>query len=338
MLVSVLLPVRDAAAHLPACLDSLLAQTLPDFEIIAVDDGSQDQGRTLAMLRGYAARDARLSVLASEHLGIAGALNLAACHARGTYLARMDGDDLCHPDRFARQVAALDDRPELDAVGCLVRFGGDAERCGGYARHVEWLNTLLDHEAMRLGVFRDAPLAHPSAMFRAASFRRFGGYRQGPFPEDYELWLRWLEAGARLGKVPQTLLTWNDPPQRLSRTDPRYGQDSFHRLKAGYLARWLARNNPYHPTVWVVGAGRVTRRRVDHLLAQGVRVEAYLDIDPRKIGNTVSGRPVLHHEAVPRAGEAFVLSYVGNPGAPELIGNFLRGRGYKPGRDYLQAG
>ncbi|WP_243367474.1 glycosyltransferase family 2 protein [Fundidesulfovibrio soli] len=337
-MISVLLPVRDAAAHLPACLDSLLAQTLADFEIVAVDDGSTDQGRTLALLQAYAARDARVRVQAAEHQGIASALNLAASQARGRYLARMDGDDVCHPERFALQAAALDASPELDAVGCLVRYGGDPQACGGYARHVDWLNTLRNHGQMRLGVFRDAPLAHPSAMFRTSSFHRLGGYRQGPFPEDYELWLRWLEAGARLGKVAETLLTWNDPPLRLSRTDPRYGQDSFHRLKAEYLARWLARHNQHHPVVWVVGAGRVTRRRVEHLQAHGIRVQAYLDIDPRKIGNHVGGIPVMHHRDLPPAGEAFVLSYVSNPGAPELIADFLNSRGYRQGLDYLQAG
>jgi glycosyltransferase involved in cell wall biosynthesis len=341
-LVSVLLPVRNSADCLPQALESLLSQTLADFEVLAVDDASDDATDdgcgTLAVLEAFARRDPRIIVVAAGRLGIAEALNHAAGRARGRFLARMDADDVCDPERFALQAGHLEADPLADVIGCRVRFGGDAATSAGYARHVEWINSLLTHEEMALGAFRDAPLAHPSAMFRASALKRLGGYRHGPFPEDYELWLRWLEGGARFAKLPQTLLTWNDPPGRLSRTDPRYGLEAFHALKAGYLARWLAANNPHHPEVWVVGAGRVTRRRAEHLCGHGVRIRAYLDIDPRKIGNSHQGRRVLHHEDVAPPGEAFVVSYVSTPGAAEHVGAFLGSRGYLAGRDYIQAG
>jgi len=336
--VSVLLPVRNAAKHLPEALDSLRAQTLAEHEVVAVDDGSDDEGRTSGILARYAAGDGRVRHVSTGSEGIASALNLAASLARGRYLARMDADDICHPDRLLRQARWLDCHPDTDVAGCLVSFGGDVRGAAGYARHVEWVNGLLDHDEMALGAFRDAPLAHPSVMFRASSFARFGGYRHGPFPEDYELWLRWLEAGARLGKVPEELLVWNDPPGRLSRTDPRYSQDAFHRLKARHLARWLAARNAHHPDVMVVGAGRITRRRAEHLCAHGVRILAYLDIDPRKIGRSHQGRPVLHHEDVPPPGEAFVVSYVSTPGASAHVADFLESREFARGVDYVQAG
>ena len=336
--VSVLLPVRNAADHLREALECLQVQTLENHEILAVDDGSDDHGRTLALLRGHAARDRRILVLEPGRQGIAHALNLAASRARGRYLARMDADDLCHPDRLRLQARHLDSHPETDVVGCGVRYGGDREACAGYARHVDWLNSLHTHEDLALGAFRDAPLAHPSVMFRARSFAHFGGYRHGQFPEDYELWLRWILAGARLGRVPDELLTWNDPPGRLSRSDPRYALDAFHTVKAEYLARWLSANNPHHPDVTIVGAGRITRRRAEHLCRHGVRITAYLDIDPRKIGNVLHGRPVLHHHDVPSSGTAFVVSYVSTPGAAEHVAEFLESRGFGAGRDYVQAG
>lgn len=336
--ISVLLPVRNGALFLARALESLRAQSLEDFEIIAVDDGSNDQGRTVEILEQYASSDPRMRVLRRGHEGIASALNTAAAHASGRFWARMDADDECFPDRFALQASYLDRHPHADAVGCRVVFGGDPELAAGYARHVGWLNSLVSHEEMALGVFRDAPLAHPSVMFRGASLRRFGGYRQGDFPEDYELWLRWLFQGARLAKLEQTLLVWNDPPGRLSRSDPRYGPQAFHSLKAGFLARWLARHNPHHPDIWVVGAGRPTRRRAEYLCGHGVRIAAYLDIDPRKIGRAISGRPVLHHEELPDRGRIFVVSYVSTPGAPEQVAAFLQERGYALGKDYIQAG
>ncbi|GAB6038865.1 glycosyltransferase family A protein [Fundidesulfovibrio butyratiphilus] len=334
--ISVLLPVRNAADTIGPALESLFAQTFEDFEVVAVDDGSDD-GRTLHTLEAFAGRDSRLRLVRLEHAGIVQALNRGLDLSRARFVARMDADDMCHPDRLRLQAGFLERNPDVDVVGCLVRFGGDRARCPGYAGHVDWLNGLRTHEEMALGVFRDAPLAHPSVMVRRQAFERFGAYRQGPFPEDYDLWLRWLEGGARLAKLPLELLTWNDPPGRLSRSDSRYDAEAFHRLKAGSLARWLAANNPFHPDVYVVGAGRVSRRRAEYLCAHGVRVKAYLDVDPRKVGTLRGGRPVLRHDQCPGPEACFVVSYVSNPDAWRRIDALLRGQGFLPGRGFVLA-
>jgi len=332
-LVSVLLPACNAASTLPAALDSLLAQTLADFEVVAVDDGSTDG--TAAVLAEYARRDPRVRVLAAPHAGIAPALNTALAAARGRFLARMDADDLARPERLARQAAALEAEPGLGLVACRVEYGGCRRSCAGYARYVDWTNTLLTPEAISLHRFVESPLAHPSVMFRPEVAQEHGGYRSGPFPEDYELWLRWLEAGVRMRKLPETLLVWADPPGRLSRVDGRYSPAAFYATKAGYLARWLARHNPRHPEVVVAGAGRTTRRRMELLTAHGVRIAAYLDVDPRKVGRLVHGRPVLHRGEVPGPRECFVLSAVGSHGAREDIAAFLEARGFVLGESWL---
>lgn len=334
-LVSVLLPAYNAAATLPAALDSLLAQSLADFEVVAVDDGSADA--TARVLAEYARRDRRVRPLSIPHGGIVAALGAALNAARGEFLARMDADDLALPERLARQAAALEEDPELGLAACRVAFGGCRRSCAGYARYVDWTNSLLSPEDISLNRFVESPLAHPSVMFRAAVVREHGGYRDGPFPEDYELWLRWLDAGVRMRKLPEILLAWSDPPGRLSRVDGRYSSGAFYEVKAGYLARWLARRNPHHPEVVLAGAGRTTRKRMELLTGHGVRIAAYLDVDPRKIGHTVQGRPVLHRDQVPGPGECFVLSCVASHGAREDIAAFLEGRGFVLGRSWLPA-
>jgi glycosyltransferase involved in cell wall biosynthesis len=333
--VSLTLPCFDCAATLPACLDSLLAQTLGDFEIVAVDDGSTDA--TAGVLAEYARRDSRLRPILAPHRGLVAALNAALAACRSGLVARMDADDVAAPERLAVQVRHLDEHPGVGLVGCRVAFGGDREKSGGYARYVDWQNRLLSFEQVSVNRFVESPFAHPSILFRRELVERFGGYRQGPFPEDYELILRWLEAGVRMEKVPQTLLVWNDPATRLSRSDPRYATRAFYEVKTGYLARFLARHNPHHPRVVVLGAGRETRRRADLLLGHGVTIEAYLDIDPRKVGRVVRGRPVRHREQLPGPGAVFCLSYVASRGAREDIEAFLTGRGYRAGRDFLLA-
>ena len=336
-MISVVMPARNASATLPAALESLLAQTGADFEIVAVDDGSDDDGATWGVLASFAARDARLRPLRLPHAGIAAALCAGLTAARGRYIARMDADDLCRPGRLARQAAYLDAHPEIGLVSCLAAFGGDPARARGYLAHIEWANGLRDPESIRLGAFRESPLPHPTVMFRAELVSRHGGYRQGAFPEDYELWLRWLDAGVAMAKLPEELVVWNDPPERLSRTDPRYAPEAFFRVKAGYLARALARLNPHHPRVLVAGAGRITRRRAEHLLAHGIAIAAWLDIDPRKVGTVLDGRPVLAPEALPDPEDCFVLPYVASRGAVDSWSAFLENRGFLLGRSYLPA-
>ncbi len=333
--VTVLLPVRDGEAVLETALDSLLSQTLSDFEILAVDDGSVDA--TPDILESYAARDSRVRPIRLSRQGLVPALNAGLGGAKGAFIARMDADDACLPQRLELQAAMLLSNPELGLVSCRVRYGGDATACAGYARHVEWINTLTTPQDIALARFQESPLAHPSVMFRAKLPPQHGGYREGVFPEDYELWLRWLEAGVQMAKCEETLLIWNDPPERLSRTDPRYSFDSFYRTKSAYLARWLAKHNPFHPHVWVMGSGRVSRKRADMLLEHGVEIAGYADIDPRKVNKTVHGRPVVLREDMPGPEACFAVSYVASHGAAEDIALFLESNGFMLGKNYILA-
>jgi hypothetical protein len=245
---------------------------------------------------------------------------------------------VCLPERLARQRQHLEARPDLGLVACRVQFGGDRAAAAGYARHVDWTNGLLSHEAIALARFVESPLAHPSVMFRRELPERLGGYREGDFPEDYELWLRWLEGGVRMEKLAEPLLIWRDRPTRLSRRDPRYAPEAFHRVKARYLARWLARHNAHHPRVVVWGAGRVTRRRARLLLDEGVEIAAYVDIDPRKIGRAIESRPVMAPAALPAPGACFVVAGVATVRAREQIERALIAAGHRAGRDYVLAG
>lgn len=348
--VSVALPCFNAASTLPAALDSLLAQTLQNFEVIAADDGSTDD--TWDVLCASARRDSRIRPLRLPHQGVALAWNAAVDACRAPLIARMDADDLCLPERLALQAERLNAEPGLDLVSGLVRFGGEREKRLGYALHVDWLNTLRDHEAISRNRFVESPLANPSVMFRRAAWERFGPARANtgpqPFPEDYEQWLRWLSLGARMAKVAAPVLVWNDPPTRLSRTKAEYSLEAFARIKAGYLWDWLRQHNPRHPRVWAWGAGRVSRKRLDALTALGLEIEQYVDIDPRKVGQRVHGVSVLGRDAVPqrsafpaddtRNSAPFILVNVASRGAREEILEWLAGRGYQPGAGCVAVG
>jgi len=213
-----------------------------------------------------------------------------------------------------------------------VAFGGHPVLQAGYAKYVEWMNALITPKEIALNRFVESPFAHPSVMFRRGLFEEYGAYREGPFPEDYELWMRWMANGVKMGKVDEELLIWNDPPQRLSRSDPRYSMEAFYRIKSEYLSMWLAKNNPHHPDVIVWGAGRVTRKRADILKEFGIRVTHCIDLKARALN---CGTPVLHHNDIPAPDSCFILPMLGNRGARDKVRAFLNRMNYREGIHYL---
>lgn len=323
--ISILMPVRDAEGTLAAAVESVRAQTFVDWELVIVDDGSTDG--TAALLDDMAGQDARIVKLRQPAAGIAEALNRGLSACRSDFIARMDADDVMDARRLELQRLHLLEHAGCGLVSSRVKFGGTEP---GYAAHVDWVNSLQSHEMISRRRFVEAPVAHPSVMFRRELVEKHGGYRGGDFPEDYELWLRWLEAGVRFGKVEETLLTWNDPPTRLSRTDPRYSVEAFYAMKCGYLRRWLEAHAAGRE-VWLWGAGRITRRRFDPLTG----VTGFIDVDASKRGRHRDGREVRLADDLPERSGSFILAGVGSRGAREKIHAHLIQRGWEEGRDFL---
>ena len=338
--VSILLPLFNAEATLSECLDSIAAQTLSDYEVVAVDDGSDDD--TAALLAARAERDRRIRRIQPGRVGLVAALNHGLREARAPLVARMDGDDRMRPERLAAQCDYLDTHPETDLVGCRVSLFSSGEIGLGYREYIRWSNDCLTPEQFTRELYVESPLIHPSVTYRRHVVSGLGGYRHGDFPEDYELWLRMLHAGRTLAKLPRVLLEWREEPDRLSRTDPRCSRDAFDRLRARYLAEEprlraaIAAGRPL--AYW--GAGRKTRQRSERLIRQGFPAAAWIDIDPRKVGNRLQGIPVVDPDwlAGDHPARPFVLSYVANHGAREEIGERLAAMGYRAGADFLFVG
>ena len=210
--VSVVMSVYNAAEHLAATLDSILAQTLTDFELIAIDDGSTDGSG--AMLDAYAQRDARIRVVHQENRGLTRALIAGCAIARGTYIARHDAGDLSDPERLATQTRILDEAPDAVLVACATQYVGPELEPLWVARPREAPNAPM--HVLRGTELLDGPTHHGSVMFRRDAYERAGGYR-APFAygQDFDLWYRLAQLG-KFAAAPEVLYTARITPDSIS--------------------------------------------------------------------------------------------------------------------------
>ncbi|RQD59376.1 MAG: glycosyltransferase [Desulfonatronovibrio sp. MSAO_Bac4] len=333
--VSVLLPVYNAGQTVSAAVRSILQQSYSDFELIAVDDGSNDE--TFSVLTRLARSDSRIKLFGRPHEGLVSALNFGLRQCRGQFVARMDGDDVSRYNRLEKQVCFLRDHADTGLVSGQVSYQGDKQKNFGYCLYVEWINSLTSHHEISLNRFIESPLAHPSVMFRKSLISMFGPYASGPFPEDYELWLRWLEQGIKMAKIPETVLDWHDNENRLSRNHPDYSLDAFFKIKANYLALWLKKNNPHYPEVWIWGAGRKARHRAEYLEMHQCLIKGYIDVRSNLAGNIIQGRKVRLYHDLPDKDDSFIVVYVGKRNVREEIRLYLNENGFVEGVNYIVA-
>ncbi|HEX8704158.1 MAG TPA: glycosyltransferase family 2 protein, partial [Myxococcaceae bacterium] len=161
-----------------------------------------------------------------------------------------------------------------------------------------------------------------------------GGWEHGPFPEDYALWMKLLHAGYGLRNVAEVLLRWRDSAGRLTRTDPRYDVKRFTWVKARYLALGpLAGGRPC--TVWGAGPSGLVLTRF--LREEGVAVQRFVDVHPRKVGTRVQGIPVVAPEQLGPPGPELLVVCVGVPWARQEIRADLTSRGWVEGVNFLCA-
>jgi glycosyltransferase involved in cell wall biosynthesis len=333
MRVSILMPVRDAAATLARALISVACQSEPEFECVLVDDGSRDASREIA--QRFCERDPRFRLIGAPRAGLVAALNLGIAECHAPLVARHDADDVMHRERLARQCAALDANPALAGVGCHVRLFSGSERNRGMRAYADWLNSLSTPAEVLRDAFVECPLAHPTLVLRREILGALG-YRERGWPEDYDLLLRILAGGRALGVVPEPLLAWRDGPTRLSRSHPAYARVAFTACKAEFLAQgFLAGHARY--ALW--GYGRTGRTLARALAAHGKRPARVIELHPGRIGQRIAGAEVVHPAALrgPYLRELPLVVSVARAGPRAEIRAALCELGFAETRDFVCA-
>lgn len=327
--VSVILPFYNAEGTLHYAIDSIANQTMQNFECVLIDNNSTDSSKEMA--ETWVKNDSRFLLVSENEQGVVFASNKGASIAKGRYIARMDADDWAFPKRLELQAKFLDDNPDFGVVAGLVEYIGHNENTEGFQRYVDWSNSLKEWDDISRRRFMEMPFANPTVMWRRELGEKLGLYRSGSFPEDYEMWLRWMSKGVRIHKLNQPVIKWFDSDTRLTRTKSIYSVKSFYTIKSKYLAEWLAENNPMHPRVAVWGASKISRRRVKLLENCGIEVSCYIDT---KHGRQLH-KPVMYYTDIPSPGEMFILTYIQQANARDEIQDFLESKGYVEGTHYL---
>jgi glycosyltransferase involved in cell wall biosynthesis len=206
--VSVVMPVWNAQSFLCEAIESILDQRFRDFELIVIDDGSAD--RSLDIMYRYACSDRRLRIHSEHHRGVPATLNFGCALAQGSFIARMDADDIALPDRFALQVAFLQDHASVAVLGTQL------ERIREDGSYIDTTYVPLDHVEIAAHMQEYCCLHHPTVMLRAEALRSLGGYRVAFLAaEDHDLWLRAAER-FELANLADILLRYRIHTQAIS--------------------------------------------------------------------------------------------------------------------------
>lgn len=330
LMVSILLPFYQISDNaFEEAIRSMAEQSLRDWELILVDNNAD--AASLQIAEAWAKQDARIRIVSEPVQGIAFALNRGLQEARFNLIARMDADDFSQPTRLEKQAAYLMRHPEIDVVSAQTTFISELDQSEGYDWFVQWQNSIVTPEAHARARFIESPIAHPTVLFRKSLIEHYGPYSTANVPEDYELWLRWFDAGVQFYKIPEPLLVWKDHPQRLSRNHPNYSTEAFWRVKCQYLAAWIKRSAAPEKKIIVCGAGKLPRLRAKLLEAQGIEIYGYTDVKARQPDG-------IHFIPLPKLtvpAAWLLLCFISKRGVGEAVAQHFSALGFEEGKDFL---
>lgn len=250
--IDVVIPVRNGETTIEYAISSILWQSLPEFILWVVDDGSTDN--TPRLVEQLAARDSRIRLLRNKGSGISSALNVGIRAGNAPFVARMDADDISLPERFARQIATLHAEPQIAVLGSRFTYFGDAHGVPP---------VPISERACAVAVKLFSPFCHPTTMMRRTALEALPDLYRSDFnhAEDYDLFSRLLvdHQGANLDEV---LLAYRVHGGQISKTKSREQSRIAHRISvascargntmgaASYLATIAASSARLDPSLW----------------------------------------------------------------------------------------
>ena len=312
------MPARNAGTHLAECLDSIIAQTYTDWELIVVDDNSTDN--THAILESYSQRHPnKIKVLKNEGVGIIPALRLAYAHSVGVYVTRMDADDIMTNHKLQVLKAAHGGRQGYLSTG-LVRYISESALGEGFKKYQDWLNTLTLANDNFEDIYKECSIASPNWLVHREDLDKLGAFESQVYPEDYDLCFRFLQAGLILDNSSEVTHIWRDHPDRASRTDDNYSDNRFTKLKVDWFLR-LHRNQKKPLCLW--GAGPKGKAIAKELNKHKVRY-SWVSNNPNKHGRHIYDVKIEPTDRLPSIPSCQVIIAISQRGTSREIALHLK--------------
>lgn len=299
--ISILLPAKNAGLYLRACLDSILAQDHQRWELIAIDDHSEDD--TLELLKEYQSKDPRIKVFQNIGKGIIPALRLAFKKSTASMITRMDADDLMAPSKLKLMAELLSQSGPRHLILGLVKYIADFPIGEGYAKYEKWLNDLSLQEKNWDEIYKECVVPSPCWMCTRKDFLKAGAFDTEIYPEDYDLCFRFRKSGLKIKTVPEVLHFWRDHPKRSSRTDPNYADNTFLELK---LHHFKSEDYDAAKPLVLIGAGKKGKAIAKLLIGQEIPF-SWTSNNKNKIGRDIYGTIIESQEFLKNLKEGQVI-------------------------------
>lgn len=290
-LVSILIPFKNTESYLGDCLDSIVHQTYTNWELLIVDDGSTDTSYEL--VQNYANNESRIHLFQNDGNGIIEALRTAYKHAKGTFVTRMDSDDVMVLNKLEQMQQALVSYGDGHLALGHVRYFSEGGIGTGYKRYETWLNGLTSKGINFDEIYKECVIPSPCWMVYKTDFDRCGGFVPNTYPEDYDLAFRFYKLGLKCISSNEVLHHWRDYAIRTSRVDAHYAENSFLELKVNYFLE-LSLDNEKKIALW--GAGSKGKKVAQLLIEKNISFEWVCD-NPKKIGRDIYNqilKPIEH--------------------------------------------
>ncbi|MDW3208767.1 MAG: glycosyltransferase [Reichenbachiella sp.] len=328
-LVSIIMATKDTEPYLPACLDSILAQTYPHWELIAVNDHSTD--RTPEILEAYAQKDARVRVFHSTKPKLIPTLQEGYKHVNGTLINRMDSDDKMPADKLE----VLVDEWQKHGKGTIIaggteHFVDEGEVGDGFLRYERWLNDVARRSVHYEEIYKECVIPSHSWLAHKDDFDAVGAFDSEIYPEDYDLTFRFYKHGMKIAGLDKVLHHWRDRSNRISRTWEEYKDNRYFDLKIKNFYE-LDRDLSRPLVLW--GAGRNGKDMAKLLLQQENQFHWVCD-NENKIGKDVYGIRLAHFEEIQNLDHPQLMIVVASPDGQVEIREQLKKWGKKPVLDF----
>ncbi len=282
--LSILMSVFNAEPYLEACLNSVLSQSYTKWELLVTDDFSNDRSRDI--LLKYAEQDQRIKVLQHPKKGLIEALSFLESHANGSFISRMDADDIMPEGKLMNMIEKLSSLGRGHVVtGKVSYFSSGKSLNDGYLKYESWLNSLVDKQEFWEDLYKECVIASPNWMIHQSDLELCGGICDGRYPEDYDLCFRWCLHNMKIVGIDKVTHLWRDHDDRTSRTSDLYRNNTFLHIKAHYFK--LLESNK-HEHVILMGAGKKGKTLARYFNELGVEF-TWLSNNKKKTGHIIHG-------------------------------------------------